>query len=100
MPYAKMNPKSSQTAQMVRIMSMSIGFCSYDLANPLKSAKDALKPEHNEYREKLEQAEFHIIALKKQMIDIAMEANRRHSELQTKLQTFEGVYKLHSSNTN
>ena len=60
------------------------------VANAAKNAANN-KPENNEFKERAEQAEFIANALKRQMIDIAIESNRRHSELQTKLQTFEGV---------
>jgi len=42
-------------------------------------------------REKLIIAETIIHGLKRQMIDISIDANRNHSELQAKVQNYEGV---------
>lgn len=43
-------------------------------------------------REKLIIAENTINNLKKQMIDVSIEANKSHSELQAKIQNYEGVF--------
>ena len=42
-------------------------------------------------KEKLIFAETTIANMKKQLVDVVIEANRKHSELQTKLQSYEGV---------